>query len=492
LIALLAGCAEIQPPLGHVVMFDRKGQPAEYARSVFPSRYSVRPRMDADSRGSPFQDVIEGIERSGRKRVFLFIHGGLNTEYGSRNRAKLISDALEAKPDAPYPVFLNWDSSLVSSYLNERLFLTREGREWPPWAGILWSPFVVLGDLAKGLTRMPLIALLEARAVFEAAETLLPADTDLANKLPAPLRGPEDETAREIANELLCESGDRASIGTKGEEQARPWTALWWLLGLPVRVAASPIVEGAGGGAWQMMSRRTKLLLHPDLEFECEHTECPDSALLGFLGELRALQDELGIEVDLIGHSMGAMVASQILVEAAADENSIPRFSNIIFMAAAVPVREYLISVIPYLMLHEETKMYHLTLHDRAERAERHPSGGEPLDLTTPGSLLVWIDRFFESPETLLDNTAGRYLSLMHAERYTPARVKPRVFYKVFPEGANRPHPQVHGDFARALDDKRGEHEFWSPEFWAPSRENTDGYWKTCEPSGMGDGDSIP
>lgn len=94
----------------------------------------------------------------------------------------------------------------------------------------------------------------------------------------------------------------------------------------------------------------------------------------------------------------GTTIASRILFEAAADENVLPVFSNIVFMAAAVPVREYLVSVIPYLMLHEDTQMFHLTLHDRAERAERHPSGGEPLDSTTPGSLLVWIDRFFESP----------------------------------------------------------------------------------------------
>ena len=60
-----------------------------------------------------------------RGRSLIFVHGGLNTYNQSLSRVNEMTPQILAAHF--YPLFVNWDSGLVSSYW-EHLFLVRQGR----------------------------------------------------------------------------------------------------------------------------------------------------------------------------------------------------------------------------------------------------------------------------------------------------------------------------------------------------------------------------
>jgi hypothetical protein len=74
-----------------------------------------------------------------RKRILLFIHGGMNTAQASIERVKhVLKYRQEILKDGIYPIFINWDSSLTSSYL-DRLVSLRQGRLAEDWCCGAWK-----------------------------------------------------------------------------------------------------------------------------------------------------------------------------------------------------------------------------------------------------------------------------------------------------------------------------------------------------------------
>jgi hypothetical protein len=115
------------------------------------------------------------IRTSGKKkRILLYVHGGLNTAQASIERVVEYSSKIQE--DGTYPIFVNWDSSLTSSY-RDHLVLLRQGRRADDWcceawkeygkgyavganvaggvASVVTTPLYFAFDFARGVIRLP-------------------------------------------------------------------------------------------------------------------------------------------------------------------------------------------------------------------------------------------------------------------------------------------------------------------------------------------------
>src|SRR5260370_20042006 len=99
----------------HIIMADENGEPFD-------------PRTWGTMKLTNFTNIylnelVQNVEKrsqvgpSGKRRILIFVHGGLNTASASVKRAvDLYSVILTNKDDSYYPIFINWRSGLTSSY----------------------------------------------------------------------------------------------------------------------------------------------------------------------------------------------------------------------------------------------------------------------------------------------------------------------------------------------------------------------------------------
>jgi pimeloyl-ACP methyl ester carboxylesterase len=171
--------------------------------------------------------------------------------------------------------------------------------------------------------------------------------------------------------------------------------------------------------------------------------------------EVRSRHDP-ALSVTLVGHSMGALVASEMV-------RSHPeiRFTNIVFMAAASSMRDFEVSVMPYLAAHESTQFYSLSLHPLAELREQTAKRFGP-----NGSLLEWLDAYLADPEAESDRTMGKYTNVVRAAHMIPDDIRAQVHIKAFGYqdgsgcGTEGKTPSHHGDF------NNDEVPYWNPLLW--------------------------
>jgi pimeloyl-ACP methyl ester carboxylesterase len=160
--------------------------------------------------------------------------------------------------------------------------------------------------------------------------------------------------------------------------------------------------------------------------------------------------------VDVFAHSMGAIVMNEAY-------RNFPdlRVRNLVYMAAACTIRDFLVGPTKHLDS-SHTEFYNLCLHPRNEIDEVEGYG-----IPVRGSLLTWIDEFFESPASFGDRTLGNLQNAVIAYRLLPQtrRIHMKAFginqnKKEYPPGFSA-GPQKHGDF--------GDFEFWKPNYWSPT-----------------------
>lgn len=435
-------------------------------------------------------DIAAGRPPSRKRRIVLYIHGGLNNNMTTIDRARDLSQLM--LDDGYYPIFMNWQSNLIGS-LWEHLMTVRQG-EYKGYKHAFLFPFYLGADLSKGIARAP------ATWFYQGSHTLdrirqvrcnaTPWEFDDAyNRLRknfvtncssspescgqlAVSRGPEVYTQGEqfkAASRFTATGAvpSRYWVSTLAGGWAQP---IGWL---PPKLLTSPVLDGLGGPAWETMLRHAALGFHSDgVSNPAERPRQSDpEGNGGFSRFLRRLQTNIGDtscgagtsgdcvewELTVIGHSMGAIVANHML-------NEFPdlSFTNIVYMASAASVRDYERAVFPYLVRHPESRMYHLTLHNFSDLRDQYF-----YDVPPAGSLLVWIDSFLSKPETLRDRTAGRFNNLMLFAEETPEPLRARISMKAFGVGADvaDSDPQHHGGFAlfNGVDNRP---KFWDPSFW--------------------------
>ena len=517
----------------------------------------------------------DSARRGRAPRLLLRIHGGMNTLSGSLGATVRMQHQIRADTAAGYyPLFINWESGLASSYLDHLLHIRRGQRKrWPGQdeklnpgnLEPLAAPLYLLADLAGGTVRAPLTAFrqfgifLRGRAVNRQPELAYPPDTtptaptvgDAAVALKTPtqaaeasakarprmaavelalhqaevrgvdsslrvgarlLPGVEAPHGRNIAlsrfsyerttGEMIRHHGLSAllsvvplryfvprrgygtSLGTSyrnASQWARPFTIASWL---PPKLLGLIILDGLGPPAWDTMRRRTKVMFRQSNEFERRRGTTREAgqavarhlpatgAVAVFLDSLQGLVDRgPDYRMTLVGHSMGAIVASEML----RTRDSLP-IDNVVFMASAATVREFEMGVVPYLERHPGaagrpgTQFYNLTLHPLADQRERSFYALAPY-----GSLLEWIDAYFANPESDLDRMFGKYDNALSTAHVIPDSVRGNVHFKAFGYrsgkgcGANerrtgRPKdlPYRHGDFNDSTV------AYWRSGFWKP------------------------
>lgn len=437
-----------------------------------------------------------------KKRLLLFVHGGMNSAHQSIQRAAdYSSEILKDATDGAYPIFINWDSSLTTSYI-DHLFFLRQGErvdDWccksfkesdrlAPYGGLIarlggglvsvaTAPFYATFDLVRGPVRFPT----DMAGIYKemiAGHWHGDRENKTCNEsIPVGITPRADHLLcnyhRDPQNSLLIAQGSDKREGFEQAQQIGVAAVGGLSSAHALSVLGSDIV---GTGAWSSMNRRTTVMFHRDEDFSDPDLEkqYPTGGIALFMNKFRTfINDDIKAnhgrrdwEIVLVGHSMGAIVVNEMVRRFGHplddDPAKNPLFDKIVYMAAATSLRDYLNTIPPYLkeygkehgQNHEEPRVYHLTLNDRAEADEQY------LPLTHPGSLLVWIDMFFARPDAQLDYVAGRYANLLGVIHLHDKSIRNRISVKSFNYGkyTEGENPQSHGDF--------DEFPFWREDFW--------------------------
>lgn len=407
------------------------------------------------------QNIVDNFRASGKDTMLIFIHGGLNNINVSINRAigkpgkrgSRLIDSVYAQTDY-YPVFLNWESGLGKT-LGNQIFRIRRGVD-TPWVGALSSPFYIARNLV----------VMMAKAPYTLGKDVV--ISTLNNSVAS-----QDQV--DIYDNTFISGNDSGHIYLGSSPDHRFFkntyrNATYVVPGLVSKAVFIPIVDQFGKVAWDNMLRRTQIVFDAPLPFH-DFKGLPKSTLYNeqrqggfniFINQLKNTLSEnsAGEEktIILVGHSMGAIVISELLKR----HPDLP-VSDIVFMAAASTINDFNDSIVPYLQKHEETKFYNLTLHPIAERRENFF-----YDVSPRGSLLEWIDKYYADAKTFNDLTLGKWNNAIKAFKDFPKEIRDQVYLKGF--GIADPQcidPSINGSYGCPTEHGNfSEMPFWNRKFW--------------------------
>ncbi|MBU0730510.1 MAG: hypothetical protein KKE17_12450 [Proteobacteria bacterium] len=438
LFLLSACCTATNTPVENIIEIDKKGRPG------IPDSDAIFTRKD-------YEEHLEKnlLNFGNKKKVIIFIHGGLNTTECSEVRAEELKTKFG---DEYHPVFIHWRSDLTTTYI-EHLWNHRQGEHWDFW-GPVTSPIVFGIDIGKGIVRTPMIWWYQLVSFLKAC------GYDAAHY----------ENAKKIGT--LLENDPRVNY-TPGEDyRGNSLEIFQGVIGFfefAGSLITAPLFDAVGTGSWDVMKRRTDTMFATmftadDLdEYKSldEYERMKQGSLAIFFEKLKT-KNLSGVEVILVGHSMGTIVASEILSKWPEIQ-----YDRIIFMAAACTIKDFERSVAPYLKKHPDTEFYNYTLHPKAENYEAHFGG-----FGGTGSLLVQIDNFYANPVSEKERTLGKWENIMNGFNYFDDEILGRLHFctmdydptvkNIF--GKENPNPPIkHGDFGAS-------NNFWKEDYCKTSR----------------------
>jgi len=354
-------------------------------------------------------------------KLTVFIHGGLNTFESATSRVRDVKSKMIK--DDKYPLFISWSSGGFTNY-SDHLFLIRDG-EKTPVLGVLSSPFVFLEDALRSIARIP----------ASTYNVLFGQNSVLVNNYT------NEESASDSA---LAELEELGFVIYNSPNDTGHTFGDWWSVWNPVKLLSAPFVDGLGTGAWGSMLRRTDLVLRKDDGFN--GNKDANTAVTKFFNKFSA--EYKSNEIILIGHSMGTIIANNIIVR-------YPQlnFSNIVYMAAACKIKDLEYVVAPYLDNNPSSKFYNLSLNPYRDISEN-----TYYDFAPRGSLLMWIDETLGEVNSFQDRTAGYWFNITRGggEAFKHGNIRQRVNLTQF--GIRDGSPQNHGEFSK--------YEFWHESFW--------------------------
>jgi pimeloyl-ACP methyl ester carboxylesterase len=382
--------------------------------------------------------IISGLDQhldSGHKKIMLFVHGGLNSRKAAFKRAMRNAPAIAR--DSIYPIFVNWNSGGLSSY-GQQLFTVSGGVEYKHLKKVMF-PFVAIQDLVTGIVKIPVTGFNNATSNWNTNGVYDPARNSAAWNV---TRRNTLGIYKLLEKRMVADPGRQLAVSWGADERKKGTKVMRGLVSFvvfPTRLAGLPFYDGMGTQAWVNMKRRAKALYHPGCEFDLRQYLHDDAILAGKLdrhheGVMAMLVDTLNsylksrssdsYELTLMGHSMGAIVINELLLQ----YPDLP-VSNIVHMGAASSVGAVNSAVIPYLSAHRDTRFYNLSLNPMAENREN----ALKFFLIPHGSLLVHIDNMFEQHASFLDRTSGRWENIIQATHLFPDSVRSQVTLKCFP-----------------------------------------------------------
>lgn len=450
LIAILASGCSIglngKDPVGHYILAHKDGYPIDRERTPLRTEEYLNDYVNKILAG--IDQHVKEVQQKGSgepARILIFIHGGLNTYKTGlervqsllKNQAEEVTSALFGD-SSHYPVFINWNSSFYSSVYDDIFEIRRGSRD--RWLGYATSPFKLLARAADGIASAPL-------AWWYMGDNWLDS-----------FRYPTER-----------EKQLRSTEGYVNEEFLnRIWAWANWPAFLPVRVVTQPIVQSFGTPAWDMMKRRADLILAKRLLPTDGHTDQGAAWIL--LNELRnriprgkdgrlmkgmwqtldGSKKPALVEITLVGHSMGTIVIDRIL-QAFPDVH----FKRVVYLASASSIEDLERFVVPYLNEHRDTGFWTISLFHTDEAGENEWY----YFFVDRGSLLVWIDTFFENSLTPRQQRLGRYSNFeeyTHRRRTKDGQPISILRTELFPEAditglmfkGGKDDPKEHGDFS--------------------------------------------
>lgn len=426
----------------HVVQVDTDGQYQQIKTDLLCSEHDPDPYQQPDSLEDHLKNIKNHISPDFDEVMFI-IHGGLVSfrqgiqEAIELNRA-ILNDAENNADRKVYPIFINWRSGGWDAYA-EQLLEIRKGERMKV-LGKITAPVKLMSDIGRGIADMPSLGALEGDRLWDTqfhAGTLNACDQDTYK--PAKVKCPDDANADK--NQFLSTFG--------------------YFVATPVRILTAPFVNGAGRPAWENMVRRTRNAFwqeprdHKPAKFGVVRALF-DYLFINHRGELTDRYQtsaeqacSLGqLKIDLIGHSMGTMIVSDLL-------HAYPQcpYNDIVFMAAAVSLREANHSLPRVLEINSDVNFYNLSLLPKRDARELSAFG-----LVPSGSLLEWIDEMYTPPNTKFDRTMGKWVNVREVLPTISDELRKHMTFRVF--GGSRSEPAEHGAFNNV------DMCFWRRSFW--------------------------
>lgn len=316
-------------------------------------------------------------------QLLIYIHGGMNGYNAAFDRMQrlLHYDAPDATPrgllnaqnTSYYPFFINWNSEPIDSMVDD-LFNIRFGERQSLAVTVPTMPFVLLGRLAGSV-----------------------------GGLPVSLAAMGSNIQESFAGAI--EQGDGVGCALAD--------AIAYAPVFPLYAVTAPLLEGFGTPAWATMKRRAELAVESRLPSESRSSEGAVRTVFdAMIRHLKAKSEDGGpiisAEITLVGHSMGTMVLNRLLPLIDTDQHITVK--QIVYMAAAAPIDELDQMVVPFLESHRETTLWMFNLNRRDEA--REVALGGSIFFMPRGTLLAWIDTFFEPSMTVGQMTQGRMENL--------------------------------------------------------------------------------
>jgi pimeloyl-ACP methyl ester carboxylesterase len=434
----------------------------------------------------PVYDGISSYAASApnHTNVLIFIQGGLNSIDSGVHRANTLSEEILKTADdqaGAYPVFLAWDSRLTSSW-RDHLIVIKGTRYNKLWTWTVVAPYNAIADIGRAAGRLFLTAYVTALNQHLAREALLkPFDyhhqseramsgitnVSVFQKNAANLYEACTNLTAKGVPEIRCDGSPKFQLGRYCESLA---------FAIP-EFTGSVVVDTGGKAGWDQMLRRTMTMYVPS-DDQIHRGGVDDFAR----GLAHLLETNKQLRITLIAHSMGAIIANEILREHRSDLH----VNNIVYMGAACSVEEWGKSVIPFLAENTNAHFYNLSLHPTNERAENHLEVADGIfePICPHGSLPEWIDDYYSYLADLEPSgaTLGAFeLAIPQVDRWIAIgplkkgtfdipieirdrnpnafRVYDQLSFSCFGLGdLKHDGPQRHGDFSEV--------QFWNQRFW--------------------------
>lgn len=445
----------------HVLMFDSLGgmhdpiadqrAPQNIPRSGFRTLYGSQVT-------DYIQNMMQGIEEHRRKHgsvhLLFFFHGGLNSRGAAIKRAaEHIQQMAHDEPDL-YPIFVNWQTSLYSSYW-DHLVWVHKGHQTPRWSAAPLAVGEAVGDFIRTLIESPVAAYLH----YE--------DRYRKNVERRELESPFAGVTAECPSGLHFREGklnpNRPSVGRDVAQSA---------IFFPATLLGSGLLDAVGGNAWGAMIYTSERLFYTNDEMHHDYVYKPNVAGSGgfpmFLDALANAVDKHD-DITIVAHSAGAIVANRLIA-------NYPRLPihNLIYMAPACTIDELMPGgkITNWLAAQSDAtgdrNLYILALHEQSEFEESHVWG-----LAPRGSLLVWLDEYIQPKSSEFGGMMlGRARNLRLHAHLIPCAIQKHVYITAFnndPSAKPWEQPQHHGDF--------GDLPYWGRDWRQP---DLDGVGQIC------------
>lgn len=403
-----------------------------------------------------FTNMLDSAFQS-KTNILIFFQGGLNNYGNGIERANDISSNILDDPDHPYyPIFFTWNSSLISSW-GDQLFLMLPDGENLRHKSYPLAIYNFPADAGRLIGRIPITFLLTSKNLVASATEFTELGELKSTNIPTVLELGGHRAAIAYTNIMgkgikVChQTNDISSfkLVCRGYEGA--------LLAYP-QLAGAFIVDTGGKEGWDQMVRRTDTMFVKPLEpswYSNGGTEVFVEQLTNFLNIHR------NYTVTLVAHSMGTIVANEIIRRHGADLH----IKNIVYMAAACGVQDFAKDVIPFLAANTNVYFYNLCLNPLNDRGENHFNSwtwGFPEEILSPhGSLLQWIDDYYSTADTTFGWTMGKLINVVPGldAQMIPPEVCSRITLTYFGIGSLKNcGPQKHGDFSNVR--------YWDEDFW--------------------------